>query len=275
MIDVRQPQRAYQKTLDRKQDVIPAWPALMGDGAGTVEVSTRSGWVYVRVGSDEILGQAFNNRVPNRDNLPVLVGYEPVQPDLYQVLSIREVYAGADSGHDVIPQVPSHHETHEWMGDDGCDLVYVHLRQWMPLRLRVVNGMTVQVDRGVMYRGGWVEVSTQQMDLTGCRPTGGGRYVLMYLDADGILGARSGDVVVPASGIALTDIPEPGLSEFPLAAVMVYGGQTSVQDNYTYRNVMDLRWPQFSTTGQAVVTKRLAEVEAELDFALSTHVVSG
>ena len=56
---------------------------------------------------------------------------------------------------------------------------------------------------------------------------------------------------------------------------MVYGGQTSVQDNYTYRNVMDLRWPQFATAGQPVVTNRMAEIEAELDFALSTHVVSG
>ena len=252
---IEETKREVERRFDDKLDVPRVLPALMGDGLGNVEVAGQPGYVYVRIGSDLTPGKAFNARVPNIEDYAVFVGYDAqLQPELFQVLGLRRAYTGSGLNIRVIPQVGPHHETHEWMGNDGSDVVYVHLRQWMPLRVRTVSAFTVQVDRGIVYRSGWVEVSTQQLDLAAYQPRPGACYVLLYLDADGTLSATAGSTVTPAGDLDYSDIPEPTADEFPLAAVRLYGGQTAIQDNYSVRDIVDLRWPQVNSALDSVPT---------------------
>ncbi len=243
-IRIREVQRTFSAEMAGKADTPQVFPALLGDGVGSVAVPGRPGWVYVRIGSDLTRGQAFNVRVPNRDNLPVLVGYDPISPRLFQVLSLRHVYTVGGAGYTVIAQAGPHHETHEWAGVDGSDVVYVHARQWLPLRVRIVSGFLMQVDGGPIYRAGaWRQIATQQLDLEAYKPALGARWVLLYLDAAGTLAARAGGNIA-AGDLNYANIPAPEADEFPLAGVRLYGGQTAILDTYTSSDVVDLRWPQ-------------------------------
>ena len=222
-----------------------------------------------------IPGQALNQRVPNRNDLPIIVGYDPIQPELFQVLSIREVYHGSDdiitSG--LIPNVGPHHTTHEWSGD-GDDTVYVHLRQFLPLLVRPTSGMEVQIDQGIIYRGGWIAVADQTLDLTTYRPTipSRARYVLISVDADGVATATAGTQATKAA-LAVTDIPTPDPDHFCCAAVRVYTGQTEIIDYGTDYDIVDLRFPQMDgmRASAANMLKLIGDLENELDMALSRH----
>jgi hypothetical protein len=274
--------RVRQKLADefsKYQEILPSFPALLGNGRGTVAVSGRPGFVYVRVGSDLIPGQALNQRVPNRNNLPVIVGYDPLQPELFQVLSIREVYLDTDdvitSG--LIPQVAPHHKTHEWSAF-ADDTVYVHLRQWLPLLVRPTSGLEVQIDQGVIYRDGWIWVSNQTLDLSGYRPTSAGAalYVLVSVDETGAATATAGDETTKAL-LAITDCPAPNPDHIALAAVRIYTGQTSIVDYGADYDIVDLRYPQTDSarSSVAMLRRRLAVLENEIDKVLTHHLVEG
>src|SRR5512135_3776468 len=107
--------RQFKSRMDAKQDVWRPIDALMGNGSGVVEVPGQPGYVYIRTSAND-LGQAFNNRCPLYDNLPVQVGYDPItDPDrrIFQVLSVRMAdYANA--GSTPILNVPNHHLYHEF-----------------------------------------------------------------------------------------------------------------------------------------------------------------
>jgi len=226
-------------------------PALLGDGQGNIVVANRPGYVYVRVGSEDLYGQAFNGKVPARDNLPVLVGWDDLRPNLFQVLGIRQVYLDSvDSDVTIIPEVPPHGHTHEFptvddSDSDGSDTIFAAWRQIWGLRIKVDSGFTVSVERSPIFRDGtgWVWVDTQQIDLTADVPDHWARYVLMYLDEDGILQSENGDIIDKAT-IDINDCPDPDPGEFALAGILLYAGQTGVHDNGDEQNIIDLRWPQ-------------------------------
>jgi hypothetical protein len=275
----KQTRRKVAEKFGQYQKILPSYPALLGNGRGTVIVSGRPGFVYVRVGSDLVPGQALNQRVPNRNNLPVIVGYDPLQPELFQVLSIREVYLDTDdvvtSG--LIPQIAPHHGTHEWSGW-GDDTVYVHLRQWLPLLVRPTSGLEVQIDQGVIYRDGWIWVSSQTLDLSGYRPTAASAalYVLVSLDETGVATATSGSETTKAA-LAITDCPAPNPNHVALAAVRMYTGQSSIIDYGADYDIVDLRYPQVDSARSeaALLARRLAVLEAEFDKLISHHLVEG
>lgn len=240
--------RAWKVQQAQKQDVTNAIPALMGNGHSVVEVPNQPGYVYIRLGQGD-LGQAFNNRCPLTDNLAIYVGYDPVlDPDrrIFQVLSVRMAdYAGA--GGTPTPNVGPHHLTHEYGGGDD---VYISWRRLMGFRVGRPSGFQVTVDEGVIIRAGaWLSVAAQTLDLTALKPAAGlARYVLIALNAAGAATATAGAPV----GVGVLDIsncPIPGASAIPLAAVRLYGAQTSIGDVPTAPDIVDLRFPQSMSTG--------------------------
>lgn len=72
-------------------------PGILGKSntAGSVAVKGKEGFVYVRVGYKGELDIAFNNRVDPCSGLLVIVGYDEMQPELFQVLSARQIYRPA------------------------------------------------------------------------------------------------------------------------------------------------------------------------------------
>lgn len=261
--DLRRAWKAQQAT---KQDVTNAIPALMGNGHGVVQVPSQPGYVYIRLGQGD-LGQAYNNRCPLTDNLAIYVGYDPVlDPDrrIFQVLSVRMAdYAGA--GGTPTPNVPPHHLTHEYGGGDD---VYISWRRLMGFRVGRPSGFQVTVDEGVMIRAGaWLSVAAQTLDLTALKPGGAlGCYVLIVLNAAGVATATAG-ASVGIGTLDISDCPLPGASEFPLAAVRLYGAQTSIGDTPTAPDIVDLRFPQAMSTGDV-------HLEDLSDYARG-HIIRG
>jgi len=230
--------RQFEDVLAQYEPIRPADPALMGDGLGNVKVSGRDGFVYIRVGSELVVGQAYNNRVPNRENLPVIVGYSSDQPALFQVLSIREVYAGADSGHDMIPQVVAHHNSHELgNADGGDDVVYVQKQQILPL-------LAYETDPASMYinvASDWYPWQSgfkffegaTSADLSGYVPTTSGqaRYLLVSVDgATNILQYTEGDtwsLYLPPADLSSL-VPDAPAGSVPVVAIYLPYGTTAL-----------------------------------------------
>ncbi len=294
--------------LDEKQPRQRAMAGLLGRVSDEqVEVTTRPGYVYVRMGNAETLGQVRNKRVPNTYNLPVYVGVDPVSREV-EILGIRQG-AYIKAGYDAIPEIEPHASTHQWpsVGDssaNGSDAVHIHWRQIRGLRVTIVSGFTVKAGGAPLYREGtgWTWIPEQNLDLTDLKPTTGAKYALVYLDADGVLQYREGTRVFPSTDIDISDCPSPTTDEIPLAAVMLTGAQSQIRETRDAQDIVDLRFPQ-TTLAQSIVTvgqlaaveseldydiTRLlmdalpkavtalqAEVEAELDYALTRHVVEG
>jgi len=230
--------RRFEEVLAQYEPIRPADPALMGDGLGNVAVSGRDGFVYIRVGSELVVGQAYNNRVPNRENLPIIVGYSSDQPALFQVLSIREVYAGADSGHDMIPQVVAHHNSHELgNADGGDDVVYVQKQQILPL-------LAYETDPASMYinvASDWYPWQSgfkffegaTSADLSGYVPTTSGqaRYLLVSVDgATNILQYTEGDtwsLYLPPADLSSL-VPDAPAGSVPVVAIYLPYGTTAL-----------------------------------------------
>lgn len=245
--DVR---RQFQEMMDRKADVLFTVPGLLGRISDrAVAIPTRPGYVYVRIGHEETEGQARNKRVPNRYDLPVVLGYDGIT-DEFQVLAIRqETYLAA--GFDVVPEIAPHHETHEFPGvgtGDGSDLVYVHHRQIRGLRIYASGTYLVSNEPGHAIVWGYpMWITSQTLDLTSYVPTSGinARFVLIYLDANGDLKARAGNIV-SVEAIQIADAPAPTTSEIPLAWVLLYRGQAAISDDRTEQNIYDLRYVNFA-----------------------------
>lgn len=230
--------RQFQEVMAQFEPRRPADPALMGDGLGNVAVSGRDGYVYVRVGSELLVGHAYNNRVPNRENLPVIVGYSSAQPELFQVLSIREVYAGADTGDKMIPAVVAHHNSHELgNADGGDDVVYVQKQQIIPL-------LAYETDPASMYisiAADWYPwqsgfkffAGATSADLSGYVPgtSGQARYVLVTVDgATNVLQYTSGDtwaIYLPPADLS-TLVPDAPAGSVPVVAIYLPNGTTAI-----------------------------------------------
>ncbi len=251
MTRIIESRRKLSARLEAKQDVSDSIPALMGDGNGNIDVDVvnQPGQVFIRVGDGD-LGQAFNNRVPRADNLAIDVGYDPItdpQRRIFQVLNVRMAdYAGA--GNTPFPNVGPHHETHEYGGGDDT---YISWRRLMGFRVGRPAGFVVTIDQGNIIRAGaWLAVLSQTIDLTASKPalSTQARYVLITLDSAGVASSTDG-ALVAVGALDISDCPVPADGEIPLAAVRLYGTQSSIGDVPTAPDIIDLRFPQASSTG--------------------------
>lgn len=231
-----------QNRLNAYQLLTYAIPARIGDGQGNVAVSGRPGYIYVR--TDDQVIPCLNVRLPSINNYPVMVGYDYLNPDTFQVLDTNlSAVAFGDSGEIIYSPLTDHHETHEYLA--GHDVVQVHLRAFMPLRVYPKTGFTVTVFRGVAptATGGWVVIATTDIDLSSEQPASGYCWVLVYVDETGALATLTGTTILDAS-FSLDDAPEPLPGTFPLAAVRLYDSQTEIEENTTTTDIVDLRFLQ-------------------------------
>jgi len=239
-------QREILKTLGGYQESRKVMPAVLGNGGGIVAVPSRPGYVYARMNKDVI--QVYNERVPNVNDFPVLVGYDHLNPRLLQVLSTNlQTHFGTEDEPEWDISSNFHHETHEWMNPlGGEDVVEVQLRQMMPLRVIGMTGTsTVAVYRGFVpdMDQGWSRVNFQYIDLSPAQPTGTlGRYMLISAQTDGNLLVTTG-TSINKNSLWLNHIPEQQYGTYPLAAVRLYGQQDAgIEEGLTDTDIVDLRW---------------------------------
>ena len=239
-----------KKRLSDKQDVLRATPGILGDISGNVAVPGRPNYVYVRLMgvSGDALAEVYNNRVANLANLPVLVGYDPLQPNLMQVLSTRAISRQGGDDNSNLAIVHPHHLSHEY--PTGSDIVWVQLMQFLPFRVFPAGGLNISVYRGVVYTGGaWRKLEeTVTHDLSSFVPATEGKacFVLVTLDNTATVTFTKGSEVNLAD-LAGTDIPAaPAGTALVLAAIRLYAGQTAINESTTNLDIYDLRWPTYN-----------------------------
>lgn len=238
--------RQFKSRMDKKQTVPYTITGTLGDGRGNVLVPNRDNYVYVRLAGSGI-AEVFNNRVPVTYDLPVICGYDPINPTKFQILSIQVMssesvgFVGQGIGY-----APA--SRYRWMYPaGGQDPLFVETRQIMPLRITPV-GMKIKVHNQVIWNGSaWVVFGgVTETDLTSYIPTTNGKCLmaLITIDNDGLIAVTAGDEVDIAD-LVVGDIPAPPENtRYILGAVRLYYGQTVIQEARTNTDIVDLRFLQ-------------------------------
>jgi hypothetical protein len=238
-----------KQALEKKQDALDGAVAWLGNDAGAVDVPGAPGRVYARVGDATV--EVTNQRVAPDWGLPVVIGYDPLQPRLLQVLSTRALARYGEQGVATAGAVGRHGKTHRWLAaDGGDDVVFAELRQFLPLRLGPAGGLSVEVYRGLVWAaGGYVEVPTTTINMSAYVPqymlsgAGKARLVLVTISTAGAVVVTPG-AEVDANALALSDLPDaPANALYTVGAVRLYTDQTEITEARTSTDVIDLRFP--------------------------------
>ena len=227
------------RTVLRKYQRLPnAQPGILGNGAGLVDDSRVPGHSYVRIGNNPAIS-VVNKRCASLNDLKVWVGYDPLEPETLQILSVRSYQRYGQGGLDVSPQVGSHAQTHGWF---ERDTVFVDLRQMMPFRPRVDGSMTLHVNRGITFLGGqWQALVPADIDMSSHIPITGSSYSLVYYDAAGTLQVDTG-ATKDLNTLYPSDAPAPIVGTVPVALLRLYSGMSGIIENRIATDLGDPRW---------------------------------
>lgn len=229
-------QKQFQNLMDSRQREMERWPAVQGlsNDQGSADVSGMSGWVWVRIGNDESVARAFNNKTSHRNGLTVWVGKLPEQPTLFQVTDERQPYFNESAGGGAIGP---HAAQHVWPSEDPT---FVRYRQFADCRVGITNpaSLSVEIADGyyfiedeLFYFAG----STQ--DLTAYVPVAGRVWVLLEMKPAGLNISSHA-----TSSFALDTIPKvTDKSYWRTAAVALRPAQTAVTDYPNDQHIFDLR----------------------------------
>ena len=249
--------RQRQKEFSGKQDNLYTVPALIGRPSDSaLRVITRPGYIYVRIGHDETLAQAYWLG-PVRYDMPCICGYDGISTE-FRVLRLRqESYTLA--GYQPVPEVDVHGITHLYPDPEdtinthrGTDIAFSEWRQILELRVgkHTSGNFVVRIERAPIEHDGALQwIVTQTLDLTTSVPSWGARWVLIYLGTEGTIEKVDGEIKI-LSALTIADVPIPTFSHFRLASVMLWYDQVQIRDDGGRRDIVDLRFPQsWATNG--------------------------
>lgn len=261
--------RRFQKVVKIfsgvKEDVVTLYPGLLGlkiGGQKTIEVSGRSGYVYIRLlnNLNEVI-QAYNDQVPVNDSmydLPVLVRRDKTDKGKWYVYGKD---TGRYSNWGGFSYLPTHGDTHSFDESDvGIDITYVHNKQFMPHLVYPTSSTgsaTVDLYPYPYYGpdGNWHYAG--QQTITGLldyvpSTTGTAQILLIYFDGnDTPLIATGSSVSSDVTNVQtlLNALPSlPTSTSDPIALVKVNNNTTT----FGWDNVIPLRqlhsWTSFTGT---------------------------
>jgi hypothetical protein len=222
----------------------PAWttkPAWLGDNAGSMSVlngeKLPDGYVVVR-DFDGVLSKAYNDKVPLKPGLGVIVGYDPLQPTRFKVLAIRDYMT--DNPPNVLPY---HHKSHEY---PGSDTVFVHSEQYLPGLLMANNGLVISIYPFFFKKAdgsrGYCEYQT--LDLTAYLPATGAQALLLVVKDDETLEIIPGSTAISLASITPADFPSnTSATKHDLWGIRVYHGQTAIRQGQSngWNDAFDFR----------------------------------
>ncbi|MFA5416897.1 MAG: hypothetical protein WC341_00425 [Bacteroidales bacterium] len=227
---------------------------FVGNTDNSVVVPGKPNYIYVTL-ADGIVTEAYNNVVPEVYQLPVVLGIDQNQKtsNLLKVLGIRDVprqKTGTNIGG------PPHHASHEWLNPSGStDITYIQLRQFMPLRPRIIEPFEIGIGGAVLQiNGAWTAVGDQTIDMEPYIPTSnvvvsGSQVQALYALVS--ISALSGSVVVTSGSamgsfsITTANIPTIPANHFPICAVLLYQNQDRILEARTRTDLIDMRWGMF------------------------------
>jgi hypothetical protein len=240
--------QAWRVYTDRERNRAGRMPATLGNGNGVIQVSTRPGWVYVRLhGDSRRLVRALNkSSVPLVENFPVDVE-RIVEPNggYYKVIgaSTALIFRSDPAVNNPDPWngFIRAHGTQHMLGDRGTggfDPVYTDTRMLLPLRARQQEtaDLTLHVEGGRYYLGGWHTFAggdTAALTLPGA----GSIWDVVCIDASGNLSQVAG---VTTTYNATPQYPASGLTDlYPLAFVYLTDSTTAIEE----AEICDARTP--------------------------------
>ena len=219
---------------------------VVGDASGNVAVPGLPGYIWVRVGSTQAI-PVVNNRVNAAAGMPVYVGYDPIAPNLFQVLgsasnsadAIQSIAGGSGS-------IGPHARTHDYLGSDP---VFIDKRQDLDARIGPAVPGTYSTGAAVLevwpavflLAGAIVTIDHQLVVLDTHIPSTAGhsRYVGVSATSGGSIALTDGSDIASLTP-ALTDIPTLPTGNVPLGFVRLYHGMTSLSDRTT-TDIIDVR----------------------------------
>ena len=228
-------------------------PMIVGDCTTpnpNVWVVSRPGYIWVR-NTDHFPIQVFCKKINPGYNMNVMVGYDPMEPQLLQVLS---VISGSADGYYAPPgtsgtgngSVSPHAATHLFTASDP---VFIYDRQMLDGRIEsgTIDGSsaTLNVREDIVFINGvWTQISERSIDLTSYIPASGSvvysRYVGLTVSNADVVTITLGNIVVGMNPL-LTDIPTVPESEYLLGFVRLHSGMTFIADGSTYTDILDPR----------------------------------
>lgn len=246
--------RKFQNKFQQKQNIPNTISGLLGNSNGVVNVPSRNNYVYVRLAGTGT-AEVFNSRVTAIYDLPVICGYDPIDPGKFQVLSIRgstvDYVGGAfGSGSGYAPA-----SRYRWLyPGGGQDPLFVETRQLMPLRITPTGGLNFRVESQIIWTGtAWkIFGGSTETNLTSLVPTTADKccMVLITIDGNGNVKTTKGDeVAISALDISNMPAPPSGTRSI-LGAIRLYYGQTVIQEARTNTDVPDLRFSTWSSGGE-------------------------
>ena len=234
--------------------------AYIGDQNGNIFVDNRPGYIWVSL-NDAPPIQVFNKRVQAMLGMPVLIGYDPYEPWLLQVLTISTPSSDALTL-GTLPaamHVGPHADSHQMNGSDPVSLTKRNLTDGLVAPGDYTSGSAmVDVWGDVVFAGGaWREITDTTVDLSSHIPSSGSsRFVLVAVDTSGSIVTIDGSIV---NGLVpdLTTIPTLPYGYVGLGAVRLYGGMPYVSENDQYTDIVDTRgsgWElrNFTSVGNAL-----------------------
>lgn len=242
--------RQVKGILDEKSDKLDLISGSLGitiGGQKTVEVSSREGYVWVRLrGSQSELIQAYNAVVSPIFDLPVLVIR---QGNKYSVYG-RDIQRYENWG--VTPYLPKHGTQHSFSPDSGMggDVTWVYSRQFVPMLVAPSGtaGAGQVIINSFVYRnptnGSWLHIGDAGSDnLLVAKPLDNqARMLLLYWDLSandsGILTGTSFTASTTGTSAVLPYIPSLADSnKIPLAGIRLVSGTTAIG----WDNIYDIR----------------------------------
>lgn len=210
---------------------------VLGNVAGIVAVPNKANMVYVTVSGSGVR-EVYNKRVPLVPGLPVHIGYDPLEPKIYQVLDSVSYPQANYNAYQTINGSTTHGASHNWAGTDP---VFIEKRQLMPLRATPMGSMQVYVGRDTVWMGDeWIYYTGHSINLSSLVPITGSRYALIYANETGGSGILTG-TVRDLQTLVLSDVPAPLPGTVPIAVIRLYAGQTAIQEGLTDTDVVDVR----------------------------------
>jgi len=212
--------RAFQALLEKFERRRPIKRGLIGDSNGTVMVTSRPGWAYIRYRDDLNRLSTVRYMLPTQlaDGTPVLVGRKYPEDSYEQVLDVDwTMYAWSPTTAEVAQ--------HATPAVDLSDLSPGRVIPTDPASLLVNVRSFLYVDGldAVEYGGGI-------FDLTGDVPgVAGHRLVLVYLDiSTNSLATAQGTIVAVGTNADAPAVPE---NTIPLAVVDLANGETTIESD--------------------------------------------
>ena len=285
--------KAIKQHGTQYQAALEAWPAYLGDGAGTV-IGSQQRYYYCRYPSaNSPAVEVLAGDCPPIDGLRVMIGYSADLPDTRKIVSWDD--PKLDNS---LTPIRQHATQHAYLSGDT---VWVDWRQITQLKVQPYSGLLIYINGGVLPRDGIdTYINPVVVDLFDSVPTssGQGLYALISLDSNGAVVITDGTPVTPSSALSIENVPDTPTGNFRLAAVRLVYGQTTVEEYGTRTDILDLRWPQESiagspyalfgtqtantvlagpTTGSAALPSFRALVDADLPVhdIVSAHDTSG